>query len=76
MPFADPKKSFEIAVRHLFRHLDDTVQLRRNPLVIWAFGCRKNGKPLTSQEISAVIRSELMRAGRLCYAKDVLRAGI
>lgn len=33
MPRADPNRSFEIAVRHLFRHLDDAAALKRNPIV-------------------------------------------
>lgn len=33
MPNADPQASFDVAVRHLFRHLDDAAALRRNPLV-------------------------------------------
>jgi HPt (histidine-containing phosphotransfer) domain-containing protein len=38
MPRADPNASFEVAVRHLFRHLDDAEALRRNPLVSRFFG--------------------------------------
>jgi hypothetical protein len=33
MPRANPAASFEAAVRHLFRHLDDARELKRNPLV-------------------------------------------
>jgi tetratricopeptide (TPR) repeat protein len=33
MPLVDPNVSFDVAARHLFRHLADPQQLRRNPLV-------------------------------------------
>ena len=33
MPRANPERSFDAAVRHLFRHLNEPHQLRRNPLV-------------------------------------------
>ena len=33
MPRAKPDQSFDIAVRHLFRHINDRNALRRNPLV-------------------------------------------
>jgi hypothetical protein len=32
MALADPNASFEVAVRHVFRHLREPAQLRRNPL--------------------------------------------
>jgi tetratricopeptide (TPR) repeat protein len=33
MPHADPERSLEVAARHLFRHIRDAAELRRNPLV-------------------------------------------
>ncbi|GAC1573080.1 MAG: hypothetical protein NVS3B7_04100 [Candidatus Elarobacter sp.] len=33
MPLANPNASFDVAARHLFRHLDEPGRLRRNPLV-------------------------------------------
>lgn len=33
MPRANPRDSFDVAVRHLFHHLDDAGALRHNPLV-------------------------------------------
>lgn len=33
MPRANPNASFEVAARHLFRHLNDAKELKRNPLV-------------------------------------------
>ena len=33
MPRANPESAFEVAVRHLFRHVRDVDALRRNPLV-------------------------------------------
>jgi hypothetical protein len=32
LPYADPEKSFDAAVNHLFRHLADASALRKNPL--------------------------------------------
>jgi tetratricopeptide (TPR) repeat protein len=33
LPLVDPSASFDVAARHLFRHLGDAAQLSRNPLV-------------------------------------------
>jgi hypothetical protein len=33
MPRANPESAFEVAVRHLFRHVRDADALRRNPIV-------------------------------------------
>jgi hypothetical protein len=33
VPLANPSASFDVAVRHLFRHLGEPDRLRRNPLV-------------------------------------------
>jgi hypothetical protein len=38
VPRANPSDSFDCAVRHLFRHFDDPLLLRRNPLVSHLFG--------------------------------------
>jgi tetratricopeptide (TPR) repeat protein len=72
VPRADPEKSFEVAVRHLFRHLADAEALRKNPLVSFAFRVPhdKNDRAALS-----LIRSRLLDAGRLCYAED-LKAGL
>jgi tetratricopeptide (TPR) repeat protein len=37
MPHADPESSFEVAARHLFRHVNDLDALRRNPLARFVF---------------------------------------
>jgi hypothetical protein len=37
MPRAKPCESIEVAARHLFRHLDDPAELRRNPIVAHYF---------------------------------------
>jgi len=42
MPRANPATSFDASVRHLFRHLRDAEQLKRNPLVKRFFGLRFN----------------------------------
>jgi hypothetical protein len=33
MPRIDPERSFEVAAKHLFRHINDVNTLRRNPLL-------------------------------------------
>jgi tetratricopeptide (TPR) repeat protein len=37
MPRANPSESIEVATRHLFRHLDEPAELRRNPIVAHYF---------------------------------------
>jgi tetratricopeptide (TPR) repeat protein len=37
MPRANPSESIEVAARHLFRHLDDPAELRRNPIAAHYF---------------------------------------
>jgi tetratricopeptide (TPR) repeat protein len=74
MPNADPEKSFDVAVRHLFRHLDDASELRRNPLVRSAFKA-PDGRWWRGHIALAAIRSRILDAGRACYAKD-LEAGL
>ena len=44
MPLSNPEKSFNVAVRHLFRHIRDATELRRNPLAKPFFGPAPNPK--------------------------------
>ena len=41
MPRANPAASFEVAIRHLFRHLNDPERLRSNPLAKRFFESRR-----------------------------------
>lgn len=69
MPFANPEKSFDVAVRHLFRHLGDTAALRRNPLVRDRFG--KAGDAKTDAVCVAEIRNRILREAALCRSHDI-----
>lgn len=68
MPYADPEKSFEAAVHHLFRHLTDASALRRNPLVRAHF---KNAKTKTAENaVLGEICDRIIQASEECYADD------
>jgi hypothetical protein len=41
LPYADPEKSFDAAVNHLFRHVADASALRKNPLTATFFSRAK-----------------------------------
>src|SRR5580704_7013541 len=58
MPYADPSRSFESAVRHLFRHWADARALRRNPLVRKALG---SDARLKDPELVAAVRRRVLR---------------
>jgi hypothetical protein len=75
MPDADPEKSFDVAVRHLFRHLDDAAALRRNPLARFVLLPSDDGKRQRDEVALATLRSKLLDASRACYAED-LEAGL
>jgi len=64
MPRAKPGTSFDVAVRHLFRHLHEPGELRRNPLVSRFFG---TGVRRGNREQDAVIAAQV----RECIAKSV-----
>jgi hypothetical protein len=66
MPYADPRRSFGAAVRHLFRHLDDPLALARNPVACDVFATLS----------SPSIRSNILDGGRVCYAEDVARGRV
>ena len=69
MPRANPGASFEAAVRHLFRHLADAKELKRNPLVEPFFGKQAHiGKLQQGNALS------LIRAGIQAAAKHYLGA--
>jgi tetratricopeptide (TPR) repeat protein len=71
VPVTDPSRSFSVAVRHLFRHLDDGRRLLRNPIAIALIGNHQgDSKPLDTHAI-ATIRSRLLRAGEDCSADDL-----
>jgi tetratricopeptide (TPR) repeat protein len=68
---ADPKAGFDVAVRHLFRHLDNARELRRNPLVSKLF--EQSDVPSTrSRDLTAVaqVRRLVVEAVERCYAAN------
>jgi hypothetical protein len=66
MPHADPHKSFDAAVRHLFRHLTDAPELRRNPLVR---DFTKTHKTTNDNELVAAINDSILRLAKPCCAE-------
>lgn len=68
MPYADPEKSFDAAVRHLFRHLADASALRRNPLVRDYFTAKK--KTQADDALLREIRDRILNAAARCCSDD------
>jgi tetratricopeptide (TPR) repeat protein len=64
MPLVDPNVSFDVAARHLFRHLTDARQLSRNPLVRRFFGGDEPERFTQAKERAAVtlVRELVVRA--------------
>jgi tetratricopeptide (TPR) repeat protein len=61
---ADPEKSFESAVRHLIRHLNDAVALRRNPLARSRFVPTDRRSLSEDARVLADLRSDMLRVAR------------
>jgi hypothetical protein len=63
MPLVDPNASFDVAARHLFRHLTDPKQLGRNPLVRRFFegGATTPSTRADERAALALIRELVMR---------------
>jgi len=59
MPRANPTASFDVAVRHLFRHLDDAAELRRNPLVRRYFNNQSGISTFHQKHVLSLIRSAI-----------------
>ncbi len=57
---AQPAKSWEAAWRHLFRHLNEPCELRRNPIAASFF--TRNGATASDDEAVRAIRSVLLEA--------------
>jgi len=76
MPRTDPNRSFDVAVRHLFRHLDNIELLRRNPLVRALFGLADDPGTQPGGVTLAKIRSKILDAGRACYAEDLAAGSV
>jgi hypothetical protein len=64
MPRAKPSESVEIAARHLFRHLDDPAELRRNPIVAHYF---EQGSAL---DALVAVRRAVRQAAEQCERDD------
>ena len=72
MPRANPESSFEVAARHLFRHINDVKSLRYNPLVRSMHVGAENGGA-DRAVLLAVHGQILTEASALC--KDYAAAG-
>lgn len=70
----DSRTSFNVAAKHLFRHLHDVRALRRNPLVRHAFEHPTNGSAGRARERAVLERiHELVRRGaEHCRDADVV----
>jgi tetratricopeptide (TPR) repeat protein len=73
MPLVDPNASFDVAARHLFRHLTDSKQLRRNPLVRRFFEGGAAGRFTHANERAtlALIRDLVVRGGEQYGSSEV-----
>lgn len=70
MPHADPGRSFDVAVRHMFRHIDDLAMLRRNPVAKAALGISDVATVPDSATARAAALSKILDAGRVCFVDD------
>jgi tetratricopeptide (TPR) repeat protein len=64
MPRANPSESIEVAARHLFRHLDEPRELRRNPIVAHYF---EQG---TDLDAVVAVRRAVRQAAERCERDD------
>jgi hypothetical protein len=62
VPKTDPNKSPRTAVKHLFRHLNDAAELKRNPLVRRLIGEARQAKPPSDALMPSFVRSALRNA--------------
>ena len=71
---AKPNLSFDIACRHLFRHLYDPAELRRNPIVRDAFATNLKGSARVRSDAAAAssIRDAVRRLADSRYAAERL----
>lgn len=71
---ANPDRSFEVACRHLFRHLRDPAELRRNPIVRDAFasGLKGSARVRSDAAVASSIRDAVRRLAASCFAADGL----
>lgn len=69
MPHADPEKAFDVAARHLFRHLRDPRALRRNPLVRAYFSRASGSKD--DDACADRIRARILQEAARCRCEDV-----
>src|SRR6185437_9919927 len=64
MPRANPSESIEVAARHLFRHLDEPAELRRNPILAPYFERRSDVDGMVA------IRRAIRQAAEQCERED------
>jgi hypothetical protein len=71
MPRANPSESIKVAARHLFRHLDDPAELRRNPIVAHYFDCNADGSDgIAALEAIVAVRRAVRLAADCCELDD------
>jgi tetratricopeptide (TPR) repeat protein len=64
MPRANPSESIEVAARHLFRHLDEPAELRRNPIVAHYF------EQSTDLDAVVAVRRAVRQCAERCERDD------
>jgi hypothetical protein len=75
LPRTDPTASFDVAVRHLFRHLSEPRELRRNPLVSQLFDTADSPSALRSDaSVVAGIRRSIGEGAEVCCGPESLPA--
>lgn len=72
MPRGNPRSSFEAAVRHLFRHLEEPRELRRNPLVSAFF---ESGDSSLAQQCEADVHGQIRRLVDVAAERCILTPG-
>lgn len=72
---ANPERSFDAACRHLFRHLYEATQLRRNPLVgeCFARDLRGLARGRSDNAITSAIRAAVRRHAEACFEIDKIK---
>jgi tetratricopeptide (TPR) repeat protein len=69
VPIADPERSFDATIRHLFRHIRDADALRRNPIVAPLFEEQRNKD--ADRVALALLRAQILALATACRQEDV-----
>jgi tetratricopeptide (TPR) repeat protein len=71
VPRTNPERSFAVAVRHMFRHLNDGVALSRNPLTREYFGQHDNKRHRIHSVSTAEIKKDILDIAQHCSVEDM-----